>query len=87
MHHMAQETRMRESFRGFPWRDDDAIHPARWRRVPAERMRLHLDAHPAEPADLACLARLIGTAPPTALRTFRAVYGQRRTALRGTPMG
>ncbi len=72
----AQDNRMGESFVGFPWREDDAIHPGRWKREPASIIQKHMDANPDEPIDLKHLGRLVYLSPSSALRVFRAVNGQ-----------
>jgi AraC-like DNA-binding protein len=72
----AQIGRQCETYLGYPWWDDDAIHPRRWKRPLAEAMRAYLEANVGESVGLEQLGKAIHASPSVALRIFRAVMGQ-----------
>jgi AraC-like DNA-binding protein len=72
---VAQTVRQRETFCGYPWSTDAAIHPNQWRRPLVEETRAFLETHYADPINLPQLGRRIGISPFALLRMFRAHVG------------
>lgn len=72
---LAQTERQRDTFRGYPWADDPAIHPHRDRRLLAEQTRSFLETCYADPVDLPQLGRRLGISPFAVLRLFRSHTG------------
>ncbi len=70
-----QTERQRETFRGYPWSDDVTIHPHLGDRPLVEQVRTYLEAHFADPIDLAQLGQIVGLSPFALLRRFRAHFG------------
>lgn len=71
----AQIERQCETFRGYPWVDDCAIHPNRWQRSIVAEARTHIETNLDAPAPLALLGRRAGLSPYALLRTFQAAVG------------
>jgi AraC-like DNA-binding protein len=72
---VAQNARQRETFRGYPWRDDAGIHPNLWRRPLVDETRNYLETYYADPVDLSQLGQRISVSPFALLRMFRAQVG------------
>lgn len=97
----AQVDRQGETFLGYPWQDDELIHPARWKEPLARALQNYLDANDEELVGLERLSKIIHASPTATLRIFRAVMGQsprdyqtgrrisaaRRLLRKGTPIG
>jgi AraC-like DNA-binding protein len=72
---IAQSERQHDTFDGYPWPDDTAIHPTRGKRILMEQVCAYLDTHYAENIGLTELGKYIGVSPFTLLRMFRAARG------------
>ena len=71
----AQNERQRETYDGYPWPDDDEIHPARYKRSLSEPIRAWLDQNFVESISLMELGKEFGMSSFSLLRNFRAAYG------------
>jgi AraC-like DNA-binding protein len=76
IHIPVQRERLQETICGYPWCDDDAIHPHHSKRTLAQAIRAHLDASGTEPISLTQLGAMTGLSPFAVLRHFRTVTGQ-----------
>ena len=72
---LAQHRRQLETYRGFPWANDGAIHPNLWQRPLVGRARTTLERNFAEPTSLGRLGRDAGVSAFAMLRMFRAQVG------------
>jgi AraC-like DNA-binding protein len=71
-----QVERQWDTFLGYPWCEDDEVHPGRWKRSVAEEARAYLEANFSEPTTLTQLGQAIGCSPFATLRLFRFAMGQ-----------
>lgn len=72
---VSQTKRQWDTYAGFPWPNDQDIHPHLWKRPLATVIKEHLDAEFVAPIHLKDLAKFVGASPFGVLRLFQAVFG------------
>ncbi|AIE84381.1 transcriptional regulator, AraC family [Fimbriimonas ginsengisoli Gsoil 348] len=72
---VAQTRRQWDTFKGYPWHEDDEIHPNRWKRPLVAASKTYLAAHFTERVTLSELGKRVGLSTFAMLRTFQAEVG------------
>jgi len=72
---VAQTMRHWETYRGFPWRGDETIHPHLQKRPLVAQMCAAIEDRLDRPIGLKELGSRVGLSPPATLRLFRAFAG------------